>query len=98
MLDNVLADVEDMLKVSVLPSLADHRVVCMDINIVIARTTNASREVWDIRHADWDALKSAIKANRWGDCLRKSSFDNTARVLININRFGTYKQVNAFVY
>ena len=77
LLDIVLLDVGDMTKVSVLPSLADHRVVRMDMNIVIARTTNASREVWDIRHADWDGLKSAITLSRWGDFLCESSFDSS---------------------
>ena len=67
LLDIVHFDVGDMRGVSMFLSLADHRVVCMDINIVIARTTNASREVWDIRHADWDGLKSAITSSRWGD-------------------------------
>ena len=38
LLDIVLADVGDMVKVSVLPSLADHRVVSMDINVNIEKT------------------------------------------------------------
>ena len=44
-LDVVLADAMEMLKVSALPSLTDHRVVCMDFNVVITRTDGISREV-----------------------------------------------------
>ena len=53
--------IASIIKVSVLPSLTDHRIKWGNINIVIATTTNASREVWDIRHADWLGFKSAIK-------------------------------------
>ena len=41
----VLADVGGLMKVSVLLSLADHRVVCMGINVDISRFEATSLEV-----------------------------------------------------
>ena len=71
----VLADVGGLMKVSVLLSLADHRVVCMDINVSISRSEATSHEVWDFKHADWDGLKLAIKHCCWCKFLVQSNFD-----------------------
>ena len=52
LLDLVLTDVGDMTKISVLPNLADHCVVCIDMIVVIGRTEGTLRDVWDFRRAD----------------------------------------------
>ena len=43
LLDIVLADFGELIQVSVLPSLVDHRVVCMAINVNISRSEAPSR-------------------------------------------------------
>ncbi len=76
LLDIVLADVGDLLKVTVLPSLADHRVVSMDIYVFVTRSEESSREVWDFKNANWDGLRHALKNRRWIDFLDDSRFDD----------------------
>ena len=83
LLDIVLADVGEMLKVSVLSSLADHRVVCMDMNVVIARTCGISREVWNLQRADWNGLKFALKQCQCGSFLKESHVDESVDKFCN---------------
>ena len=83
LLDIVLADFGELMQVSVLPSLADHRVVCMDINVNISRSEATSREVLDFKHADWDGLKLAIKTCSWCNFLVQSNFDRSVDEFCN---------------
>ena len=52
LLDIVFADVGELMKVSVLPSLADHLHGCMDINVIISKSEAASLEISNFKHAD----------------------------------------------
>ena len=52
LLDLVLTDVSDMMQITVLPNLADHCVVCMNMSVDIGRTDTTLRDVWDFRRAD----------------------------------------------
>ena len=83
LLDLVLTDVGDMTKISVLPNLADHCVVCIDMSVVIWRTEGTLRDVWDFRRADWDRLKVAIKECRWGEMLNEAHFDESVEKFCN---------------
>ena len=67
MLDLVLADVNDMMKIYVLPNLADHCVVCIDLNVVIGTTATILRDVSDFLGADWDGSKAVLKECCWGE-------------------------------
>ena len=83
LLDLVLTDVGDMTKISVLPNLADHCVVCIDMTVVIGRPGGTLRDVWDFRRADWDRLKVAIKECRWGEMLNEAHFDESVDKFCN---------------
>ena len=82
-LDLVLTDVGDMTKISVLSNLADHCVVCINMNVVIGRTEGTLRDVWDFRRADWDRLKVTIKECRWGEMLNGAHFDESVEKFCN---------------
>ena len=69
LLDLVLTDVSALLKVQVLPELSDHRIVSIDLEVVVARSQAYSREVWDFKRAQWDSLRSALTAADWHSLL-----------------------------
>ena len=75
LLDIVLSDAGDLVKANVLPSIADHRVVSIDIDVVVARTSQSSREVWDFHKAEWDALRHVLRNCQWSTFLCEDSFD-----------------------
>ncbi len=69
LLDLVLADIGEFLKVQVLPELADHKVVSIDLDVLVPTCADVPREVWNFRKADWDALKTELKGAEWAKFL-----------------------------
>ena len=65
LLDLVLTDVSGLLKVQVLPELADHRIVSVDLEVVVTRAQEAPRLVWDFHRASWSDLRQALKHADW---------------------------------
>ena len=65
LLDLVLTDASGLLKVQVLPEIADHRVVCVDLEVAVARTQPVPRLVWDFQRANWGGLKRMLKHTDW---------------------------------
>jgi len=57
LLDLVMSDVSEWLKVQVLPELSDHRVVSIDVDIAVSIAQEIHREVWDIAKAEWNNSK-----------------------------------------
>ena len=83
LLDLVLTDVSDMMQIIVLPNLADHCVVCIDMSVDIGRTEISLRDVWDFRRAAWYGLKVAFKERRWGEFLDEAHFDDSLETFCN---------------
>ena len=65
LLDLVLADVGELLKVQVLPELADHKVVCIDLDVLVPVCDETTRQVWNFHKADWEALSQELKRTHW---------------------------------
>ena len=73
LLDLVLSDMKDLVKVFVLPDLSDHKVVCVDLDVIVVKQSAISRQVWDFKHAQWDNLNSSLRSTSW-----QSFLDNAA--------------------
>ena len=56
LLDLVLTDLSDITKVTILPEVADHKIVCIDIDIAVPLHDEQSRQGWDFVKTDWPGL------------------------------------------
>ena len=65
LLDIVLTDLQEFLTVSVLPQVADHRVVEVAFDAVIPTPKVCSRTVWNFKQARWHSLSRAIRDFDW---------------------------------
>ena len=69
LLDLVMSDVSEWLKVQVLPEISDHRVVSIDVDVAVSMTPEIVRDVWDFAKADWQSLKHELSAVNWAALL-----------------------------
>ena len=67
LLDVVLTDLIDLAKVTVLPEIADHKVVCIDLDLAVQFQTPQTRQGWDFGRADWQALQKYFETFQWRD-------------------------------
>ena len=58
LLDLVLSNIPELVKVTVLPEISDHRVVNIEVNAVVSISPAIERTVWMFTKADWDGLKA----------------------------------------
>ena len=56
LLDLVFTDLEDLIKVTVLPSVADHRSVLCELRVCTSTSQAITRTVWRYDKADWEGL------------------------------------------
>ena len=80
LLDLVLTTMHESSKVTVLPTLADHRAVLTETTLEAQVYTETEREVWHYRDADWKGLKTALRNINW-DFLRAGSANDNAERL-----------------
>ena len=78
LLDLVLTDVGNLLKVQVLPELSDHRVVSITLDIVVPVFPPEQRQTWAFHKADWTKLKKGIWDTSWVNMLNPSDPDKTS--------------------
>ena len=64
-------------KITVLPSLTDHRAVLCETQLEVATVTEIEREVWDFKKADWQGLKEILKQEDW-NVLNELTVDEVA--------------------
>ncbi len=62
MLDLVLSDVQELVSVRVLPELSDHRMVSIDLDVVVPAFLTVPWRVWDTKLANWDDFDSRHEA------------------------------------
>ncbi len=65
LLDRVLADCDDLLKVQVIPGLSDHRGILGSLELTAPQAVEIERECFDFKKADWDALRKAFADTGW---------------------------------
>ena len=75
-LDLVLSDLRELLTVRVLPELADHKIVCVDLDVAVPLFEPARRTAWDMKFAQWDDLRSEISAFEWSSLLIPNAVDS----------------------
>ena len=78
LLDLVLTDVPELVTVTVLPELSDHRIVCIDLAVHVPTYAEIPREVWDFKYADWIGLKRAMASTQWRLFLEDDKPDESA--------------------
>ena len=78
LLDLVLTDVPELVTVTVLPELSDHRIVCIDLAVHVPTYAEIPREVWDFKYADWIGLKQAMASTKWRLFLEDDKPDESA--------------------
>ena len=67
LLDVVLTDLIDLAKVTMPPEVADHKVVCIDLDLAVQLHTPQTRQGWDFGRADWPALQNYFETFQWRD-------------------------------
>ena len=65
LLDLVLSNIPELVKVTVLPEISDHRVVNIEVNAVVSISPAIERTVWMFTKADWDGLKADFSSTDW---------------------------------
>ena len=81
LLDLVLSDVQELVSVRVLPELSDHRMVSIDLDVVVPAFQTVPRLVWDTKFANWDDLRRDISATNWASLLSADSVDDSVAKL-----------------
>ena len=65
LLDLVLADCDDLLKVQVIPGVSDHHGVFGALNLTIPECTETERECFNYKKANWDNMRKEFAAFDW---------------------------------
>ena len=65
LLDLVLTDLSDTLRVEVLPAITDHKLVMCRLRIATPIYHAVTRYVWDYKQARWDGLIQAFANSDW---------------------------------
>ena len=65
LLDLVISDLDTVLAARVLPHIADHRAVLVDVEFSLPTAPAHSRELWDFAQADWQALCRELAGCDW---------------------------------
>ena len=65
LLDLVLSDLGQSLAVSVLPQIADHNRVRINVDMGVPVAVPTQRELWLFKDADWAGLKKALSSLSW---------------------------------
>ena len=97
LLDLVLTDLGDLVKASVLDSVADHRSVLCELRLQTPKSQAISRKVWLYQKADWEGLKETLKETDWS-FLNHSTIDEatvalTQKILAEARRFIPQKDI-----
>ena len=97
LLDLVLADLSDTLKIEVLPAITDHKLVMSRLLIATPVHHAVTRYVWDFKQARWDGLVQALADTGW-DHLTSGSIDKavetfTQHVLTTARAFIPYRRL-----
>ena len=97
LLDLVLTDMSDTLKVEVLPAITDHKLVMSRLHIATPTHHAVTRFVWDFKQARWDGLIQALADTDW-DHLTSGSIDTavetfTQHVLTTARAFIPYRRL-----
>ena len=79
LLDLVLSSLHAS-KVAVLPKIADHNALLINIDLPAPRTTFTERTVWDFKFADWEGLNTSLSTVDFVALLGQCSVDEAARV------------------
>ena len=82
LLDLCLTDIENV-KVSIEPSISDHKALMIRVPIHAEKYFAVSREVWHYRGATWHALKQELSQWNW-QCLDYGSVDCAANMFIDV--------------
>ena len=61
LLDLVLSSLGAAASASVVPAIADHKGVLVNVRLSIPKVHTIERSVWDYKKADWDGLNSALR-------------------------------------
>ena len=64
-MDLVLTDLEDLIKVTVLPSVADHRSVLCELRVCTSTSQAITRTIWRYDKADWEGLIDTFRVKDW---------------------------------
>ena len=81
LLDLVLSDLdESVLKATVLPQIADHNLVLLEVDINLMSSPPVERTVWLYDSANWTALRSFFASTNWS-WLRGLDSDSAAEEL-----------------
>ena len=78
LLDLVITDLKEYVRVEVLPPITDHKVVLCKIHIPVPIPIIIPRYCWAFRKAKWDLLNSAFKNTDWDTVLNDQSSDVSA--------------------
>ena len=81
LLDLVLTDV-DGTRCKVLPKIAEHSCVFVQLDLKIPRSETREWEVWQFAKADWDSLRNKLQTTDWSE-MEASSADAAAVFMTN---------------
>ena len=107
LLDLVLTDLSDTLRVEVLPAITDHKLVMCRLRIATPIYHAVTRYVWDYKQARWDGLIQAFANSDW-QYLASGSVDtavetftrhvlNTSRAFIPYRRLRERKSTHPWI-
>ena len=75
LLDLVLTDLDDLVSVTVLESIADHRSVLCELHVGSRPEKKIERIVWQFNKADWNDLNNRLATTDW-DHLASGTLDS----------------------
>ena len=83
LLDLVLPNIPELVKVAVLPEISDHRVVNIEVNAVVSISPAIERTVWMLTKADWDGLKADFSSTDWKLLFQDIDLEGSVRNFCN---------------
>ena len=81
LLDLVLTNVSGV-RTSVLPCIANHKLVVTELPFKVPEQAIISRTVWQYANADWERLRCELEKSDW-DCMTAMDPDTAAMHLAN---------------
>ena len=66
LLDLVITDMDSLVRTMVLPRVADHGLVLVNVKADVLETSFVHREYWKFAEADWTALQKEIMQTKIG--------------------------------
>ena len=92
LLDLCLTDLKDECQTTILPEIADHKVVEISLKIISPTPIACRRHVWLYQQADWQSMKQTLDRESW-NFLHHDSVDDSATKITQI----LYAQICAHV-